>query len=437
MRRFAFKAAALALVLVIFAPAALSASENIGRRWTPADVGDVTVDVMWWGGDARHEAMLAALDIFMERYPNVTIEPIFVSFADYYYILLVHVAAGMAPDLMQIHYPWVQFYVSNGVLLDLNTVAHILDLNEWEDWQLDFKRFEGELAAVPHGITGRVVLYNRPLLEEFGLQTFPATTQGLLRLGQQLELDDYYFALVNADGLLFDFLILTWLYATTGNAMQEGGQMLHAVHEVAAVFDLVGRMQRAGAVQSPWQEDFVSWSADPIWTQGFAAGVLTWTDQVHLFIDSFQTEGGGNWDDLGITALPVPAGASPVIKQRPSMGHAIARDSRHPEVVAYLLNFLYTDEVALTALGSTLGLPVSRTARDVAMANDLFTPSQIEAMDFVTASGGAIDARFEDPALRQLRLEIIEDFRNGRINSREAARRFIDQQQAVLDTFYN
>ena len=34
----------------------------------------ITITMSWWGGDARHEATMAAVEAFMEKYPNITVE---------------------------------------------------------------------------------------------------------------------------------------------------------------------------------------------------------------------------------------------------------------------------------------------------------------------------------------------------------------------------
>jgi len=395
-------------------------------QWTPADAGRVEIDVAWWGNDARNEAKLAALDIFMDRYPNITIYPSHLAFGDYFNYLAVRIAAGMVPDLAMVNYPWAQNLGTWDVFLDLQTMAHIIDLDNWDDWQLDFMRVGDELVALPHGIDSRVVLYNRRLLEAAGIESFPTNTDDLIILGQWASMfnnpdfDAVYnqYAFANVDNLLFDFLLMTWLYAATGNPMQEGGQMLYSFDEVTAAFDLLGRVQRSGAVQSPQQQQISTTPSQyPVWIEGRAAGIAVWASHVPVFVYGFQPE---HPDDLGIAPLPVPPGADPVIMQQPIFGHAISRWSYHPEVAAYLLNFLYTDPEALAVLGYTFG------AANLPMVQEVIDATNT----------GAIDPYFDAPSFRQLRLTIVDDFRDGRISSREAARRFLAEQQAELDLFH-
>ena len=429
-------------------PAPAPEVPDVPEGWTPADAGDVTINFSWWGVESRAEAMEAAFDIFMERYPNITISGDWGGFAGHLDNLILQLATDVEPDIMQVNYAWVHSLAPDGnnVFLDLNTVSHILDLSEWTSGDLSFMNVGNELAGVPHGMNGRVVVYNRLLLEEFGLSTFPATVEDLIAFGEQvsvgnnlnMDLGENRFALANLDNLLFDLSILTWLQATTGNTLQGGGQMFHTEEEVAAIFDLVYELQATGTVQNPMQETagFPNHN-DPIWTEGRAGGALVWVSDVNNFKNTFLVEGDEHWDDLGVAPLPVPAGTSQVTMQRPSLGHAISRNTAHPEVAAYLLNFLYTDEDAIRAIGSTLGVPFSSTAAEITWGEGIVSEPQIEGMYILAQSVGIIDEYFEDPRLRNPRQGIFEDFRHGNIDSATAASRFISEQQSALDEIFS
>ncbi|MCL2376807.1 MAG: extracellular solute-binding protein [Defluviitaleaceae bacterium] len=429
-------------------PAAGAGATPTGE-WSPADEGDITISVSWWGVDARADAYEAAFDIFRARYPNVTITTDWGAFGGHLDNLIIQLGAGTEPDLMQVNYAWVHSLAPDGnnVFLDLNTVSNILDLSEWTGRDLAFMRVGYQIAAVPHGMNGRVVVYNRLMMEEFGLSSFPQTVEQLIEVGARIaegnnlnmDMGQNRHILANLDNLLFDLSILTWLYAATENTLQSGGQMLHTVQQVQAVFDVVGELQASGAVQNPLQEptgNFVNHN-DPLWTEGRAGGALVWVSDVQNFMNTFGEPGDENWGDLGVAILPIPEGGRYITMQRPSLGHAISANTQHPEVVAYLLNFLYTDEEAILAIGNTLGVPFSRTAEAVAIANDIILQPQMEGMEILGWAMGVIDEYFEDPRLRNPRLAIYEEFRHGAIDSATAAQRFISEQQAALDAVFS
>ncbi|MCL1995791.1 MAG: ABC transporter substrate-binding protein [Defluviitaleaceae bacterium] len=412
-------------------------------EWTPAEAGDVTIRFSWWGVEDRAILTEQALDVFRARYPNVTILTEWSAFGGHLDNLTLQLATGEEPDLMQVNYAWIHSLSpgGNNAFLDLNTVAHVLDLTEWSQDDLAFLIVGDELAAVPYGQNGRVVVYNRLLLQEFGLSEFPTTTEDLIAFGtlvsegNNLGMDLGYnrHALANLDNLLFDLATLTWLYNTTGRTLQEGGQLLHTVEEVQAIFDLIGVLQETGTVPNPLQETagFPNHN-DPIWTEGRAGGALVWVSDVHNFFNTFM--GGDQWDDLGVALLPTPAGYPQITMQRPSFTHAISRNTDHPEVVAYLLNFLYTDPLAIVPLAQAGGIPFSTTASYY--AQDVLVWPQIEGIELLALGLGVIDEYFEDPRLRNPRQDIFGQFRHGVIDSAEAAQRFINEQQTALNDIF-
>lgn len=385
--------------------------------WNPAHVGDAEIHVMWWGNDARRDAMLAALDIFMERYPNVTIEPMPIPWGNYIEMLHVMLAAGTLPDLVQIDYTHLHRMGGWGdVFLNLDDMSHILDLSRWDDSHLDFMRINGELAAVPRRVDGRVVVYYRPLLEEFGLTTFPATIQELIVFGQLISAENLphddlgwnRYALANTDNALFDFMMTTWLYDTGGSH-----------REVAANFGIFDRLLEAGAVQNTNQEWTMGGQQHNwVWAEGRSAGVFVWSSSAPDYMNSLMTAmGESNFDNFGVTTLPMPPGAAPVTMHSPPFGHAISSWTVYPEVTAYLLNFLYTDPAAIAAIGNTLGYPILDSVQEI--------------LD--TTNMGIIGPHFYLQPYWWQRIDAINDFRGSFINSHEAAQRFIEAQRAAIE----
>lgn len=58
---------------------AAASSEESSAETSELETGEngdqVTLSISWWGGDSRHEATLAALELFEEKYPNIKVEP--------------------------------------------------------------------------------------------------------------------------------------------------------------------------------------------------------------------------------------------------------------------------------------------------------------------------------------------------------------------------
>ncbi|MNB80104.1 putative ABC transporter substrate-binding protein YesO [compost metagenome] len=62
----------------------------------------VKLRIMWWGSQPRHEATLAALDLYTKNNPNVTFEPEYSGMDGYLDKLSTRAAAKNAPDIVQL-----------------------------------------------------------------------------------------------------------------------------------------------------------------------------------------------------------------------------------------------------------------------------------------------------------------------------------------------
>lgn len=415
------------------------------ERWTPNEIGPTSIRINWWGGDARHEAVNAALDVFTSRYPHITIEREYGVFGGYLDALVVQMATQVEADIIQVNYAWVHALGGGvNVFANLNDFADIIDLNQWSPALRGFTTTaDGQLAGVPHGITGRVIIYSTEMLEEYGLSSFPATFDEWIEWGARVAennatLDQgentYAFFPIGPESM--DIVLLTMLYNHTGRNLQANGQILHTVDEVEYMFNIIGRMIESGAMPTWDQQEGVENVTTPVWMEGRGGSVFEWVGNIFLAGGAFQDNDPAERivEGLGVALLPaVTAGGSRDSMQRPSLVHTISRNSANPELAAYLLNFLYTDDEALQILGNQFGIPLSERAAYLFQRDGGAWGLQLEGFALLEANQGTMCPLFEDPNLRPARLAAIEAFRIGSISAQEAARRWVEDQQAELN----
>jgi oligogalacturonide transport system substrate-binding protein len=423
------------------APTPTPAPAIVDAAWSPNSIGPTTISMAWWGADPRHNAVNAALDLFTAKYPHITIERSYTAFTGFMDNLILQLGARNAPDIFQSNYAWVHTFLDGeNPYFDLNTVAGILDLSEWSpDMLAAMTTSDGQLAAVPHGMTGRVIVYNKLMLAEYGLDKFPETIDEWVALGEkiaegntELETGENTYAFFPLGQESLDIVILSMLYNNTGKNMQENNRMLHTIDEVEVIFNVIGRLIETGVIPTFVQQEPPHDNTNPVWVQGRAGAVYEWVSNIFVVGNAFL--GGNNLDNLGVALIPaITAGGSQDIMQRPSIGHAISPHTQHPELAAYVLNFLYTDDAALTVLANQFGIPSSRSAVAVSERDNNTVGLQLEGLEMLLANPAEMCYMFEDPSLRQaVRFPIIEAFRMGNINAREAATRWVNEQQAVL-----
>ena len=80
----------------------------------------VTLDFAFWGNDVRAEMYNEAIEAFNEEYPNITVNPTFLSFPEFWEKRQTEAAGNNLPDVMQFDYSYLRQYSENGLLLDLD-----------------------------------------------------------------------------------------------------------------------------------------------------------------------------------------------------------------------------------------------------------------------------------------------------------------------------
>ncbi|NED97097.1 extracellular solute-binding protein [Phytoactinopolyspora alkaliphila] len=128
----------------------------------------VTLSVTWWGGDARHSRTQEVLDLFEEKYPNITIEPEFSDWSGYWEKLATATAGGNAPDVIQMDQLYLASYASRDSLVDLGSLPE-LDTSNLEQSVLDMGKSDNALYGMPISTVAAGLLVNRDLVEEVGV----------------------------------------------------------------------------------------------------------------------------------------------------------------------------------------------------------------------------------------------------------------------------
>ena len=421
-------------------PVQVPLSEYAAQQGIPNGGNHATLRVSWWGGDARQEAMQAALELYMDRYPHITVVSEFGTFSGWMDNLLSQLDTQDEPDIMQVNYSWIHsFGEGSNVFADLNDWAHIIDLTNWTSELLSFTNTsDGQLAGVSHGTVGRVIIYNRHMLEEFELEEFPTTIDELIEFGKRVSVHNaaldagdntYAFFPIGPESL--DIILLQLLYNETGRIIEENGRMLHTRQEVQAAFEIIGRMIEFNTIPTFEQQEPPHDATNPVWTQGRGGSAFEWVHNLFISGGNFMD---GDLDGLGVALFPAATeGGRQLIMQRPSLVYTMSRNSNYPEAAAHLLNFLFTDEDALKAIGSHLGIAMFRDGMAVDEMLHLTQGLVLEGRKLLEANMAPMGATFEEPALRGPRFAIMEAFRLGSIDASEAAERFLREQQAALD----
>lgn len=437
------KMAAMAAAVCLLATGCANNGGNDSS--STADAGDnapITLRFAWWGSDNRHEAMQAVAKLYEAKHANVKIQAEFGPNEGWQAKVMTWLSGKTEPDILQVNYNWVHsFGKGKNVFLDLNTVKDHIDLSNWDQEQLDAMTVDGQLAAVPHGITARANLYNTELFSKYKLD-YPTTYADMIAAGGIIGKEntatgaENQYVLTNIGEVSTDLYIAQLLHNQTGKTMQTDGTVNYSAEQVKQVFDLYKSFEDSGALPTYQQDDPIDNESNPVWTSGRSGSVYEWIGTMDKYLLSFK--GGEAKDKISVAPyIREKADDKVEVYVKPSLGFAISQNSKHAETAADFLNFMFTDEEAVKTLGTSLGISSNKVARKIQDEANMLEGAMKEGYELLaTYDQVMLDPYFEDENVRGARYKAIEAFRSGAATSEEAAKQYVENQQKELDKLF-
>ena len=124
-----------------------------------------TIRFGWWGGQTRHERTQQVVDMFMEKYPNVTIETEPADFNGYFQKLPTLIGANDVWDVFQLGNNWAEF---TDIVTDLTPYIEDGTINtEYiTDGFLSITYDLGKQMEISLGTNAHCIIYNADLFEK-------------------------------------------------------------------------------------------------------------------------------------------------------------------------------------------------------------------------------------------------------------------------------
>ncbi len=419
------------------APAETTETE-VATEEVAADDGsyeECTLTFSWWGGDARHEATIAAVEAFMQKYPGIKVENTYGAWTGWEDSMATMFATGTAPDVNQVNWNWLTSYSSDGsAYLDLNQVSDVLDLSQFSESALKECVVADELQAVPVAMTGRIFYWNKTTFEQAGIGV-PTSLEELMAAGETFKTalgDDYYpIALGEYDRMI---LMVYYLESVYGKPWVENNELQYTSEEVQVGLEFIQSLEDAHVTPTVAQiagDGAESLDKNPKWMSGKYAGIFEWDSSASKFGGALE-EGqefvvGDYFKDMG----SYQGGYSKV-----SLAFAISESCENPKEAAMLINFLLNEDEGTTIMASERGIPLSAAALANCKAQGLLNETVAEAngkvLDWVQFG---LDPKFEDSALKStdgVYYDAMAGLSYGDYDLETAATTLIDGVNAVL-----
>ena len=154
-------------LLALFAGSTLWAA---GQQEPAKAEGPVVMRFSWWGGESRHAATIAVIDLYTAAHPNVSIEPEYGGWGGYYDKLVTQLAGNTAADIIQVDQPWLWSFSQQGTFFkDLYHYPE-LDLSDFDaEYLKKYCVYRGNLMAIPTGINAFVMGKTVELFKRIGV----------------------------------------------------------------------------------------------------------------------------------------------------------------------------------------------------------------------------------------------------------------------------
>ncbi|WP_193597846.1 ABC transporter substrate-binding protein [Microbacterium sp. YJN-G] len=343
-----------------------------GESAAPADTFDpdekVTLNLAFWGNDVRADLYNQVIDAFNEEYPNITVNSTFLGFPEFWEKRQTEAAGGGLPDVMQFDYSYLRQYAQNGLLLDLDPyIGGIIDKEPLADNILKIGVVEDTTYAIPTSTNAWGLFTNPKLLETAGVEEFAG--------GSWDDYTDWMKTITDAAGgefyggsdytgriQNFELQLRSEgknLFNEDGTAGFDEERLTEFWEEGAPIREGIGIPQQKVEELSPLGSFDSAKTASELTWDNFGAGYLG-----NL---------GEGYTELGLVAPPVTEEGAKDLYLKPSMLHAIAAKTKHPEAAATLVDFLINSPESGKIFGTNRGLPASTTALEAADLDPLST----------------------------------------------------------------
>ena len=392
----------------------------------------VNLKMSWWGGDDRHKRTLEALKLFEEKYPNIKVKAEYGGWQGWQEKVTTQMVGNTASDVMQINWNWIDLFSKDGNgYYNLNDLASIIDLKQYDSEILEQCTVNGKLNALPIGITGKVFYINKTTYDKAGLEV-PKSFDELLNSGKVIKEKlgkDYYAFDTDAYGALL--IMLYKAEQETGKPFIVDNKVAYSQEELKNAVAFYENLVTAGALPSlkvRAAAGNIPLDQHPSWIQGKYAGTYEWDSSAQKWQDALE----GN-QELVLADYPKDFGSYKSGFNKVSMAFAIKKNTKFPQEAATLVNFLTNDPEAVKILGTSRGVPSNTKAVEILEQNNLLSGLGFQANTAVKSfAGKGIHPLFEHKKLNTDLRTLVERLGYGELNPEQTAREIIQTTNEFL-----
>lgn len=327
----------------------------------------VTLRFSWWGGDARHEATLAVIDLFEKQYPWITIDAEYSAQDGYNDKLMTQFASGTAPDIMQLETGAAPEYHGQGLLYNLSETS--IDFSTFDpDFLINNGQFgSGSQYAIPTGKAGTAIIVNKDLADKIGIDFSQSYDWNqLIEWGKQVQAYDPSLYLISGnETYMTAFTLRAIARQMNGQAIINADNQLTVTEEqFTEILEIVKQLYENNvcAPLSYMASYGTNNQDDPNWIAGKYVCNVGYTSSADVM-------------QAANPSVSYIAGNMPVLADAVSDGWyndcpqymGIYAKTEHPEEAALFLDFFFNNEEAVKILGTVRSVPPTEKAQTITL----------------------------------------------------------------------
>jgi oligogalacturonide transport system substrate-binding protein len=353
--------------------------------------------VSWWGGDARHEAMLKMIELFKAKYPAVQVEPEYSAFAQYRDKFTIQLTSGSAPDVMAVDQPWVSSIVKQGdFFLTLSDYPSLIDLKGFDGFLMDaYCVVGGKTKFVPGGVNGMGSLVDAKALAPFGFdvnaKTF--TWDELIALGEKVQAanPNQYLACTDSKQAAL-YYVRVYLRQLTGRQLiNDDGSMGCTREELARALTLAETLYSKRIFQPIEQSAAYNntMTQNPAWLDRNMFMILGRTSVMTDASARLYKDGVPTTTNFIMPGLPESKESG--VEVRPTVLFAANKGAFSPEAAVQFLNFMFCTEEAAAVLKSNFSIPARENIRRWASGQQgILEPAALANVQYSLVNAGSV-----------------------------------------------
>lgn len=331
------------------------------------------VEFVWWGSSERNMATDDMIKEFYKKYPQYKdmVDPITLPWEGYAQNLNTALNQGTEADLMQINYNWVHSWGKLRQSMDMKDLN--IDLTKWPEGEndalkvIDYSTNKEKLSAISVSETGAVFYLNKATYEAAGITELPKTWKELIEAGRIINArDSKCFALGRLDGQSGAMIMFSWLSQKYGINVIEDDKLAFTQDQLKEGLNFLKTLKENGVINQ--NDPNADGPNNENWKKGYYGGVLQWNTAISEYYIT-APNGGANLVCVGMFQQSNTESENKGVYKKVSMAYAVsnkvAKNSKKKALIEDFLNFMFTDEKAVKALGVDRGIPSHATAQEI------------------------------------------------------------------------